>query len=100
MDINIIWNSFLEKIKEQVSSLSYDTWFKDTRLASLEDNNAVVVVPMILHKKHLVENYLEIMEDVFNSITGTNFNFVFITEDEDASNRNGNNANADLIKEL
>ena len=100
MDINIIWNSFLEKIKEQVSSLSYDTWFKDTRLASLEDNNAVVVVPMILHKKHLVENYLEIMEDVFNSITGTNFNFVFITEDEDASNKNGNNANADLIKEL
>ena len=58
MDTLVIWNSFLEKIKEQVSSLSYETWFKDTKLVSLDNNTATVIVPMNLHKKHLKENYI------------------------------------------
>ena len=32
MNTEIIWNNFLEKIKERISPLSYDTWFKDTKL--------------------------------------------------------------------
>ena len=82
MDTLVIWNSFLEKIKEQVSSLSYETWFKDTKLVSLANNTATVIVPMNLHKKHLKENYISLMEDIFNSITGTNFTFSFLLEDE------------------
>lgn len=82
MDTLVIWNSFLEKIKEQVSSLSYETWFKDTKLVSLDNNTATVIVPMNLHKKHLKENYISLMEDIFNSITGTNFTFSFLLEDE------------------
>ena len=82
MDTLVIWNSFLEKIKEQVSSLSYETWFKDTKLVSLDNNTATVIVPMNLHKKHLKENYISLMEDIFNSITGTNFTFSFLLEEE------------------
>ena len=82
MDIDILWRNFLEKIKEQISSLSYETWFKDTKLHSLEDGTATIVVPMNLHKKHLMENYKDDIENVFNSLTGTNFNFVFKLENE------------------
>ena len=82
MDTLVIWNSFLEKIKEQVSSLSYETWFKDTKLVSLDNNTATVIVPMNLHKKHLKENYISLMEDIFNSITGTNFTVSFLLEEE------------------
>jgi len=82
MDIDILWRNFLEKIKEQISSLSYETWFKDTKLHSLEDGTATIVVPMNLHKKHLMENYKDDIEEVFNSLTGTNFNFVFKLENE------------------
>ena len=32
MDTNALWVSFLNKIKENISSLSYETWFKDTKL--------------------------------------------------------------------
>ena len=35
MNTEIIWNNFLEKIKERISPLSYDTWFKDTKLYKL-----------------------------------------------------------------
>ena len=35
MNTEVLWNNFLSKIKERISSLSYDTWFKDTKLFSL-----------------------------------------------------------------
>jgi len=82
MDINILWKNFLEKIKERISSLSYETWFKDTKLHSLDDGVATIVVPMNLHKKHLMDNYKEDMENVFNELTGTNFLFSFKLENE------------------
>ncbi len=82
MDIDSLWYSFLDKIKEHISSLSYETWFKDTKLVSLKDNMATVIVPMPFHKKHLIENYKDIIEDTFCDITGTKFNFTFILEEE------------------
>ena len=54
MDVETLWNEFLTTIKESVSSLSYETWFRDTKLVSLRNNNAIVVVPMPVHKKHLL----------------------------------------------
>lgn len=82
MNTDALWNSFLEKIKERISPLSYDTWFKDTKLHSIDNGIATIVVPMILHKKHLEENYLDDIEEVFNAITSTNFTFVFKLESE------------------
>lgn len=82
MNTEIIWNNFLEKIKERISPLSYDTWFKDTKLYKIDKNTAVIVVPMVLHKKHLEENYLDEIEEIFNLITGTNFTLQFKLESE------------------
>ncbi len=88
MNTDTLWNNFLEMIKEQVSSLSFETWFKDTKLHDLTDTNAIVVVPMQLHIKHLTENYKDLMEKIFNSLTGTNFNFVFKLESEVSDKEN------------
>jgi len=82
MNKDIIWNNFLDKIKERISPLSYDTWFKDTRLHKIEGGTAIILVPMSLHKKHLEENYLDEIEEIFNSITGTIFNLQFRLENE------------------
>lgn len=82
MNNDILWNEFLEKIKERIIPLSYDTWFKDTKLYKLDGNKAIVIVPLALHKKHLEENYIDDIEETFNSITGTNFTFQFILENE------------------
>ena len=82
MNTEILWNNFLDKVRERISPLSYDTWFKDTKLFKIDKNIAVIQVPMILHKKHLEENYLDEIEEIFNSITGTNFAFQFKLESE------------------
>ena len=83
MKLENLWNDFLSRIKENISSLSYETWFKDTKLVSLnKDNLAIVVVPMPFHKKHLVENYLNIMEKTIYLITKKQYNFEFLLEEE------------------
>ena len=82
MNTDNLWNEFLDKIKERITPLSYDTWFKDTKLYKLEGGTATIIVPLALHKKHLEENYIDDIEETFNSITGTNFNFKFILENE------------------
>ena len=77
----IIWNNFLGLIKKRFSSLGYNTWFKDTYLYSLGEE-AVIVVPTIAHKKHLAESYKDLIEEVLNSVTGTNFTLKFVLENE------------------
>ena len=82
MDVDVLWENFLNKIKENISSLSYETWFKDTKLVSLRDNVATIIVPMPFHKKHLIENYSSIIENTFTSLTDTKFSFRFLLEEE------------------
>ena len=64
------------------NELSYDTWFSTSKLVELNEEHAVIIVPTIAHKKHLSESYIDIISDIFNSITGTNFNFEFVLENE------------------
>jgi len=37
MNLDLMWNNFLQKIKEHVSALSYETWFQDTKLVAIKD---------------------------------------------------------------
>ena len=82
MNIDNIWNKFLSIMKTKLNSLSYDTWFSTSKLVELNEEHAVIIVPTIAHKKNLSESYIDIISDIFNSITGTNFNFEFILENE------------------
>ena len=82
MDIDMLWKNFLLKMKEQLSSLSYETWFEPTKLHSLHDGVATIIVPTNLHKKHLDENYKDDMEIIFDELTDTHFTFEFKLESE------------------
>lgn len=86
MNTDSIWNSFLAKIKDNISPMLYDTWFKDTKLYKLENDTAIVIVPMHIHKKHLKDNYLDLIEKTFNEITSSNFKFEFVLPEEITNN--------------
>ena len=78
---DLIWEKFLSIIKKRVSSISYETWFKESRLHSLGED-AIIVVSTIAHKKHLSESYGDLISEILNSITGTNFNLKFVLESD------------------
>ena len=82
MDINNIWNSFKEKMQENLTPVLYDMWFSETKLLELTEEYAKILVPMPLHKKHLKENYIDLIEKTFTDVTGSIFKFEFVTEDD------------------
>ena len=82
MNLDNMWKSFLDKLKTKISNISYETWFSETRLISLDNGIAKVVVPYHIHKKNLSENYNDLIEETFLEITGTNFKFEFLLEEE------------------
>lgn len=59
-----VWDNILNDLKEHISSLSFQTWFLDTALFENDDGNYKVVVPMSIHKKHLDENYRDLLETI------------------------------------
>ncbi len=82
MNVESLWANFLEKIKSRISSLSYETWFKTTKLVSLDNNIAKVLVDLPIQKKQLQEVWYKTIVEVFSEITNTSFDFEFVLEDE------------------
>lgn len=82
MDCKSIWKNFLNKVQENISPMLYETWFMETELVDLKENHARVLVPMHVHKKHLKENYNDLIEEIFTELTGTNFHFDYYTKEE------------------
>jgi len=82
MDLNNIWNVFLEKISLKVKPILYETWFKETELIELNNEKAIIKVPLDVHKTHLKENYIDIIKETFMEVTGSIFDFKFISEGE------------------
>ena len=82
MNSDIIWSNLLKEIKDELSSLTYDTWFSDTKLEKLENNIAYIVVPMTIHKKHLKDNYYDIITSKLNKLTDSNYELKFLLQEE------------------
>lgn len=82
MNVDIIWNNALKDIKEELSSLAFSTWFQDVTLKEIKDDTAIIIVPMAIHKRHLYDNYRNLIQDSLNKITGTNFKLEFYLENE------------------
>ncbi len=83
MDLDNIWNVFLAKVEEKVKPVLFETWFKDTKLINLTDDTATIKVSWEIQKKHLQENYNELIKETFMDVTGSIFNFEYTTEEEE-----------------
>ena len=82
MNVDVLWANFLSQIKEDLTTLAYDTWFNDTKLYELKEGKAIIIVPMQIHKKHLADKYSFLIIEKLNNITGTNFELEFLLENE------------------
>ena len=82
MNVDILWSKILEQIKDEISSISYQTWFKETKLYELKDEKAYIIVPMPIHKKHLQENYYETISNKLNELTDSSYELLFLLEEE------------------
>ena len=82
MNVDIIWSKLLDTLKEKLTSLSYNTWFKETELYKLSNNKAYISVPMTVHKKHITDNFSEMISSILYDLTNTNYDLIFLLKEE------------------
>ena len=86
MNYDLLWSKVLEDIKESVTSLVYITWFQETKLYKIEGNEATIIVPMVIHRKHLNDKYLQEIIDCLKKETNQVYEINFILADEIVEN--------------
>ncbi len=82
MDTSVLWSQILNKIKTEINSLSFQTWFEETELYDLNNGVAKIIVPYAIHKNHILNNYNDILKNCFLEFTGNNVELeLFLKED-------------------
>ncbi len=72
----------MDIIKDKLNPVSFSTWFRDTKLHEITDSKIVLQVPMPLHKKFLLSNYYDLMDEAFSKITGVKRDIECLLEEE------------------
>lgn len=86
LDLNNIWNEFLKKIEPKIKNFAFEIWFENTKLISLDDNIAKVLVTSPIQKKNLQNYYIDLIQEIFTEVTGSNFKFDFVLDNDDKVN--------------
>ena len=82
MNVKIIWTNFLNNIKTELNSLSFEAWFKDLELYEYKDGVCKIIVPMSIYKNHLMLNYYDFIIENLNNILNDNVSVEFYTQEE------------------
>ncbi len=88
MNYDLLWSKVLENIKVSVTSLVYATWFEETKLQKIENNEAIIIVPMEIHRKHLNDKYLKDIINALYNETNQVYEIKFVLKDELVENEN------------
>lgn len=82
MNSDVLWSKILSQIKDELNTLSYETWFSETSLFKLDDGKAYIIVPMPIHKNHLLNNYSNLINSKFIENTGSSYDLNFYLKEE------------------
>lgn len=82
MNNSLLWDKVLALINNELSSLSFETWFNETKLYKIDDDKVFIIVPMPIHKKHLQEKYEDIIIEKLKIVTDKDFNIEYLLEEE------------------
>ena len=79
---DLLWQKFLEKIRPTVNSEIYATWFQNTYISSIDNNQVTIVTKLDLQKKWLQNRYYDFIQSNLYEISNTNYELIFKLEDE------------------
>ena len=82
MNVDVLWNKILKQLETELNSISYKTWFSETSLYKLENNVAYIIVPMQVTKKHLTDNYSNLIIDKLQKETNNMYDLEFFLSSE------------------
>lgn len=81
-DLNILWESVIEVIAEELSEVSFDTWIKPIQPYSMKDNKLNLVVESNFSKGILDARYSKLIKSAIRLITNTDFEIIIYTRED------------------
>lgn len=82
MNYKFAWNNTLEKIKENLDHLAFETWFEKMDIIDIKDNSIRLVIPMKWYEKHIDSNYKDLILETMNKfLTIPVDNIIYIVSD-------------------
>lgn len=87
---NIIWQNFIGLLKNRISTVSINSWFKYCKIYKIEDdiqdNKSIKIVTIMTSSQYikdaLIKRYLDTIEELMESILGKSCNIEFILKEE------------------
>lgn len=64
-----IWEGMLEIIKDSMSKMSYDTWFRET-FAIMDDDCLIIIAPNDMASSWIEDRYAEIIRHAYQMVSG------------------------------
>ncbi|GAB6137141.1 chromosomal replication initiator protein DnaA [Halanaerobaculum tunisiense] len=73
-----IWDKTLEEIKTELSTPSFETWFKSTKALATKNNKFLIEVPNEFAKDWLETRYSKLITEIISDISGKSYEIEFI----------------------
>ena len=77
-----VWRDVLSEIKTQVSGPIFLTFFKESKLITLTNNNATVSVPTDIGAEYVEKRYYSLVKDAFKKVKIGNMGLNFISQEK------------------
>lgn len=84
-----IWDKVLELAKNELTAISYNTWFDPpkTELIDIQENTAIILVESNFVQDFLKKQYTDIVADLFEKAIGTKLMPNFVIEEDLTSDK-------------
>lgn len=85
-----VWQPIADGIRQRVSADTYERWFKDVRLETLDEKSLSILVPNPIHQFFIESNFLPVVQAAVIEAVGASLDLRFV---------NTNGANHDGVEE-
>ena len=81
-ELNDLLTKAKELLKNEVTTIAYETWIRDLDIESEENGNIVLVANNAFQKESILSRYYELFKNTFNYITNKNCVITVILKDD------------------
>lgn len=75
-----IWQKILNYFSSKLTNISFNTWFKDTKLISIDNNEFKIYITSEFKKNFIETKYSDLIDEGIKEVTGKDYTFALVTE--------------------
>lgn len=78
-----LWSSLLSQFEGQINKQTYTMWFSDSCAVSFDGYTLIIKVSDDVARRHISDNYTEILTTIASSIVGRSINLIFTIQSKE-----------------